>query len=405
MSEQKHFDDVLQKPEPNSEFSSHGRGDSHWLHAAEKTKTSVLGFAVALTFTFSIIELVGFLWGNSLALIGDAGHMVTDSASLLFALVANKIAQKGADDDHSFGHGRVEVLAAFINGLVMLCVVGWIFFEAVSRIMTPEPVSGLSVMAIAAVGLVINILVAWSLSRARKNMNTRAALLHVMGDLLGSVAAIVAGAVIYFGGPTIADPILSLVVCCLLLHATWEILRDSTRVLLDSVPEGVNYFSVGRTIEAIPGVNRVHDLHVWTMSPGHGAIQCHVHIESPECWPKILDVLRRQLHEEFQIDHVTVWPVGLAAKVEVWRCRYASSGRLPRGLRRSEGRACGARARCGEALSGPGFLSCRPGEEPPGSPGKKSCRRRENSRTMNNRPDSEAARKRRRFSGVCRTSV
>ena len=189
MSEQKHFDDVFQKPEPNSEFSSHGRGDSHWLHAAEKTKTSVLGFAVALTLSFSVIELVGGLWGNSLALIGDAGHMVTDSASLLFALVANKIAQKGADDDHSFGHGRVEVLAAFINGLVMLCVVGWIFFEAVSRIMTPEPVSGLSVMAIAAVGLVINILVAWSLSRDRKNMNTRAALLHVMGDLLGSVAA------------------------------------------------------------------------------------------------------------------------------------------------------------------------------------------------------------------------
>lgn len=325
MSEQKHFDDVFQKPEPNSEFSSHGRGDSHWLHAAEKTKTSVLGFAVALTLSFSVIEFVGGLWGNSLALIGDAGHMVTDSASLLFALVANKIAQKGADDDHSFGHGRVEVLAAFINGLVMLCVVGWIFFEAVSRIMTPEPVSGLSVMAIAAVGLVINILVAWSLSRDRKNMNTRAALLHVMGDLLGSVAAIVAGAVIYFGGPTIADPILSLVVCCLLLHATWEILRDSTRVLLDSVPEGVNYFSVGRTIEAIPGVNRVHDLHVWTMSPGHGAIQCHVHIESPECWPKILDVLRRQLHEEFQIDHVTVQPEwdfrGSDEECEV--CRYA----------------------------------------------------------------------------------
>ena len=110
MSEQKHFDDVFQKPEPNSEFSSHGRGDSHWLHAAEKTKTSVLGFAVALTLSFSVIELVGGLWGNSLALIGDAGHMVTDSASLLFALVANKIAQKGADDP-SFGHGRVEVLA------------------------------------------------------------------------------------------------------------------------------------------------------------------------------------------------------------------------------------------------------------------------------------------------------
>lgn len=313
MSEQKHFDDILQKPEPDAEFSSHGRGDSHWLHAAEKTKTSVLGFAVALTLTFSVIELLGGLWGNSLALIGDAGHMVTDSASLLFALVANKIAQKGADDDHSFGHGRVEVLAAFINGLVMLCVVVWIFFEAVSRIMTPEPVSGLSVMAIAAVGLVINVLVAWSLSRDRKNMNTRAALLHVMGDLLGSVAAIVAGAVIYFGGPTIADPILSLVVCCLLLHATWEILRDSSRVLLDSVPEGVNYFSVGRAIEAIPGVNRVHDLHVWTMSPGHGAIQCHVHIESPECWPKILDVLRSSCTRSFRSTMSRFSPNGTSA--------------------------------------------------------------------------------------------
>lgn len=293
---------------PDEDFTSHGRGDSHWLHATEKTKTSVLGFAVALTLSFSIIELIGGIWGNSLALIGDAGHMVTDSASLLFALIANKLAQKGADSDHSFGHGRIEVLAAFINGIIMLGVVIWIFSEAISRILEPQPVSGLSVMTIASIGLVINILVAWSLSRDQKNMNTRAALLHVLGDLLGSIAAIIAGIIIFFGGPSIADPILSMLVCCLLLHATWELLRDSTRVLLDGVPEGVNYFSVGRAIEAIPGVERVHDLHVWTMSPGHGAIQCHVHIESPECWPKILDVLRKQLHDEFHIDHVTVQP-------------------------------------------------------------------------------------------------
>lgn len=295
-------------PETNAEFSSHGKGDSHWLHAAEKTKTSVLGFAVLLTLSFSVIELLGGLWGNSLALIGDAGHMVTDSASLLFALVANKLAQKGADSDHTFGHGRIEVLAAFINGLVMLGVVIWLFIEAFSRIAEPQPVSGFSVMTIAAAGLVINILVAWSLSRDRKNVNTRAALLHVMGDLLGSLAAIIAGAVIYFGGPTVVDPILTMVVGFLLLHATYEILRDSSRVLLDSLPEGVDFTQVGRRIEAIPGVNRVHDLHVWTMSPGHGAIQCHVHIESPACWPKILDAIRTSLHEEFSIDHVTVQP-------------------------------------------------------------------------------------------------
>ena len=294
--------------EPKSEFSSHERGDSRWTHAADKTKSSALGWAVFLTFTFSAIELVGGLWGNSLALVGDAGHMITDSASLLFALVANRIAQKGVDSVHTFGHGRVEVLAGFVNGIIMLGVVIWIFVEAFSRIAEPEHVSGLSVMMIATVGLIINILVGLSLSRDKKNMNTRAAFIHVMGDLLGSVASITAGAVIYFGGPTIVDPILSMLVGVLLLHATYGILRDTSRVLLDGIPEDVNYFSVGREIEKIPGVEHVHDLHVWTMSPGHGAIQCHIKIKSHECWPKILDAIRVVVHDKFGIDHVTVQP-------------------------------------------------------------------------------------------------
>lgn len=290
------------------DYTGHGRGDSAWGHAAEKTKKSVLGVAVGLTLTFSFIELVGGLWSNSLALIGDAGHMVTDSASLLFALIANLIAQRGADRDHSFGHGRVEVLAAFVNGIVMLGVVIWLFREAFGRISNPEPVSGFSVMAIAAIGLLINLGVAWSLSRDKKNVNTRAALLHVMGDLLGSVAAIAAGAVIWMGGPAIIDPILSMLVGVMLLHATYEILRDASRVLLDGVPEGVELNDVGRFLEEIPSVCHVHDLHVWTMSPGHGAIQCHVQIESPACWPKILDAIRTGLHDRFGIDHVTVQP-------------------------------------------------------------------------------------------------
>lgn len=289
-------------------FASHGRGDSHYGHVSEKVKTSVLGFAVALTLGFSFLELLGGLWSNSLALIGDAGHMVTDSASLLFALLANLVARHGADDNHSFGHGRVEVLAAFVNGLVMLGVVVWLFYEAFWRIAEPQAVSGWTVMGIAAAGLLINLGVAWSLSRDKKNVNTRAALLHVMGDLLGSVAAIIAGLVIAMGGASIVDPILSMIVGCLLLHATWEILRESSRVLLDGVPEGVDYEAVGRFVETIPGVVHVHDLHVWTMSPGHGAIQCHVGIESHECWPKILDALRVGLHREFGIDHVTVQP-------------------------------------------------------------------------------------------------
>lgn len=291
-----------------AQFSAHESGDSAYRHAAERTKLSVLGTAVALTLGFSAIELAGGIWSNSLALIGDAGHMVTDSASLLFALIANRIAAKGADKVHNFGHGRVEVIAAFVNGLVMLGVVIWLFVEAFERISTPQPVSGASVMLIALIGLLINVAVAFTLSRDKKNMNTRAALVHVLGDLLGSVAAIAAGCIIWMGGPTIVDPILSMLVGVLLLHATYEILRDSSRVLLDATPEGTDYNQVGEFLMSVPDIDHVHDLHVWTMAPGHPALQCHVHITSSECWPVILDAIRTGLRQRFGIDHVTVQP-------------------------------------------------------------------------------------------------
>ena len=183
-------------------YSSHEAGDSIYDHSGEKVKTSVLGFAIALTLGFSAIELVAGWLGNSLALVGDAGHMVTDSMSLLFALVANIFSRHGADEDHSFGHGRLEALAAFVNGIVMSGVIVWIVIEAGKRMMNPEPVSGGSVMMVATIGLVVNIGVAWSLSRDKKNVNTRAALVHVMGDLLGSVSAILAGFIVWMGGPT-----------------------------------------------------------------------------------------------------------------------------------------------------------------------------------------------------------
>ena len=291
-----------------SEFFTHGEGDSPRTHASEKTRGSVLGFAVLLTLTFSAVELIGGWFANSLALIGDAGHMLTDSMSLFFALIANRIAMKGADKVHSFGHGRVEVIAAFVNGLIMLGVVLWLFLEAFERIREPAAVSGFNVMTIALTGLIINVGVAWSLSRDRKNVNTRAALLHVMGDLMGSVAAIIAGAVIWLGGPAIVDPLLSMFVGALLLHATWTILRDSIRILLDSTPENTDYDAVGEYIRSVKDVEEVHDLHVWTISPGHDAVQCHVLISSYECWPRILHEIREGIKGRFGIDHVTVQP-------------------------------------------------------------------------------------------------
>lgn len=291
-------------------YAAHGSGDSVHDHGAKKVKTSALAVAVVLTAVFSAVELAGGWWANSLALIADAGHMITDSASLFFALIANWLSRKGADDDHSYGHARIEVLAAFLNGLAMLIVVGWIFKEAIERFANPPPVAGASVFAIAAVGLCINIAVAWSLSRDKENVNTRAALLHVLGDMLGSAAALAAGALIYFGGEafSVADPILSVLVCLLVLRATWELLKDSARVLLDGVPEGVRYDDVGEALLSIEGVREVHDLHVWTMAPGQGAISAHLMLGRSADWRVTLQTARGLMQAKFGIDHVTLQP-------------------------------------------------------------------------------------------------
>ena len=294
--------------EKDRAFSSHGQGDSLYNHATQQVKTSVLGVAVLLTLGFSAVELIGGLLSNSLALIGDAGHMATDAASLLFALVANWLAREGADSHHSFGHARIEVLAAFVNALIMFIVLGWICFEAIDRLTNPHEVSGGSVMLIATIGMFVNFAVALSLSRDKKNVNTRAALVHVLGDLLGSVAAIISGAVIYFGGPVEVDPILSLLICALVAHAAWGVLKETVPVMLDSVPEGVNYEEVGEAIAGISGVVNVHDLHVWVMSPGYSAISAHLKIDSHRSWPVILEEIRKNVKDRFGIDHMAFQP-------------------------------------------------------------------------------------------------
>jgi cobalt-zinc-cadmium efflux system protein len=211
-------------------------------------------------------------------------------------------------DRHSFGLARVEVIAAFVNAIAMVAVVIWIFIEAFNRIGEPVPVKGLGVFAIAFVGLTVNILVAWSLSRDRENVNTRAAFIHVLGDLLGSVAAIAAGAIIYFGGPLVVDPLLSMLVGGLILRSTFGVLKETTFVLLDSVPDGVEYGRVGSTLAQLPGVLSVHDLHVWSMVPGRSALSAHVLVDDIERWPVILHQARLVLRRDFQIDHITLQP-------------------------------------------------------------------------------------------------
>lgn len=298
----------MNAPHNHSDLGAHQRGDSSYTHQSRPTGARPLAFAVALTLGYALVELIGGLWSGSLALIADAGHMATDSAALLFALAANLIARRPVSDRHSFGLARVEVIAAFVNALAMLAVVVWIFVEAFDRIASPVAVKGLAVFGIAIVGLLINILVAWSLSRDRENVNTRAAFIHVIGDLLGSVAAIAAGVIIYLGGPLIVDPLLSILVGGLILRSTFGVLKETTLVLLDSVPEHVDYARVGDSIAALPGVVSVHDLHIWSMVPGRGALSAHVLVDDIERWPVILHQARLVLKRDFHIDHITLQP-------------------------------------------------------------------------------------------------
>jgi len=277
------------------------------------TTLAALKAGLALTAGFAVVEAVGGWWAGSLALISDAGHMATDAASFVVALIAQFVARRPPSAQASFGYARAEVLAAFVNALVMLALVVWITVEAVSRLLQPIPVQGPVVMAVAIIGLGINLFVAWMLSRARGSLNARGALLHVFGDILGSVAAIAAGAVIAFTGWTPIDPILSVFVALLILRSTIALLRESAGVLLERVPDHLSYEKVGRALAALPGVTGVHDLHIWTMSADRPALSAHVTLADGAQWPAVLAAAQRMLASEFGIDHVTLQPTWATA--------------------------------------------------------------------------------------------
>ena len=297
------------KPAHHASHShAHKRGDAQHLHYRETHQKGILLTALVLTFTFAGIEAFAGFWANSLALISDAGHMVTDAASLGLALLAQIIARRPPSVKNSFGFGRAESLAAFINGLAMLALVIWIGAEALTRFNTPHEVQGQTVTIVAIIGLCINLVVAWVLSKDKKSVNTKAALVHVMGDLLGSVAALIAGVVIQYTGWMQIDPILSLFVCFLVLRSTIEVLRESYHFLMEGVPHHINYVQVGHDLREIDGVLAVHDLHVWEMSPGHPALIGHVEIRDLQDWPITLEKINKMLREKHEIDHVTLQP-------------------------------------------------------------------------------------------------
>ena len=288
----------------------HGHSHHHHDHHAHGRDASarVLTAALLLTLGFAVVEALAGWWSGSLALLSDAGHMVTDSMALALAAVAARLASLPASATHTYGLRRVETLAGFVNALTMLLVVGIIVWHAVERLLTPRAVDGMTVMLVAALGLAINVLVAWLLSRGEANLNTRAALLHVMGDLLGSVAALTAGIVIHFTGWTPIDPLLSVLICGLILAATLRLLRQAVHTLLDGVPARLSLEEVGQSMAAIEGVTSVHDLHIWNLDSHETALSAHVVLLRGEDWPTVLPQLQHLLRERFHIGHVTLQP-------------------------------------------------------------------------------------------------
>jgi cobalt-zinc-cadmium efflux system protein len=294
------------RPAKSSHLHAHRAGDASHHHSVEGRNQNVLVWSLLLTLGFAVVEAFAGFWSNSLALMSDAGHMATDTAALGLALLAQIIAKRPPSAKHSFGFGRAEALAAFINALAMLAVVGWIAFEAMRRFSQPEQVQGEAVFIVAAIGLAINLVVAWLLSHDKKNVNTQAALIHVLGDLLGSIAALIAGAVIYFTGWLQIDPLLSIFVSLLILKSTIGVLRESYHFLMKGVPHHIDYLQVGADLAAVKGVLSVHDLHIWDMSPGQPALIGHIEIRDLQEWPDVLRVVKAMLLDKHGIDHVTL---------------------------------------------------------------------------------------------------
>lgn len=282
-----------------------GHGHEHGHHHGAVGRA--LGLALLLTLGFAFVEFIAGWQAGSLALLADAGHMLTDGAALGLSALAAWLAARPPSRRHTYGLGKAELLAALVNALTMLAVVAFIGFEAWQRLQTPARIDGATVGLVAILGLMVNLLVAWILSRGQQNLNVRGALLHVMGDVLGSLAAIVAGAVIYFTGWTPIDPLLSLLIGGLILSSSIGLLREALHGALDGVPAHIDVAGLGQRLAAVPGVSEVHDLHVWPLGAERLALSAHVRVETFAAWPQTLRALSEVAAEQ-GIGHVTFQP-------------------------------------------------------------------------------------------------
>ena len=301
------------------DHSHSGHSHSH-SHNANKKALTISFLLISL---YMVIEFIGGYLTNSLALISDAGHMLSDSVALGLSLSAILFGARAATASKTFGYKRFEILAALANGLILVGLSIYILIEAISRLSNPETVIGEGMIIISTIGLIINIIVAWILSRgeAKENLNVRSAFLHVIGDLLGSVGAIVAAVLIILFGWNIADPIASMVVSVLVLYSGWNVLKEAVNILMEGKPASIDSEEVIDLLKSIEGVTDVHDLHIWMITSDFLSLTAHLTVTQDADRDTILEKAVSLINHETGIRHITIQIEGRTLNIHE-QCEY-----------------------------------------------------------------------------------
>jgi cobalt-zinc-cadmium efflux system protein len=302
------------RPSTDTSYHNPGQGHQHggahdhglgYLHTGDASVRS-LRIALVLTAILLVVEVIGGFLSNSIALLADAGHMLTDVAALALALFVAWFSKQPETPRKTYGYLRWEILAAFLNGATLLLISAWILWEAVSRLRAPEQIKGGLMLVVAGAGLIVNLVAARVLvSSSSHNMNARGAYLHVLGDLLASVGTVVAAILIRYTGWLMADPVASILTTVLIMSGAWRLVRESVDILLESTPAHIPLPAVRGQLEAIPGIESVHDLHVWAVTPAVVAMSAHCIVRQPDQHQHVLEHIHDAMRL-FGIDHVTI---------------------------------------------------------------------------------------------------
>lgn len=309
----------------HSHDHGHGRGHEH-SHADGNSRA--LKIALAINTAFFLVEIAGALYANSLTLLADAAHMLTDSASLLLALFAVWVATFAADSKRTYGYQRTEILAALANGVFLVVIVVYIAYEAVVRFQNPQPVKPLPTVLVGVVGLIANLAGAYVLHGGRDSLNVEGVYLHLLADAAGSLAAVVLGVGLYLTDLRILDPLFSLVIAALVLYSAKDLLIESVNILLQGTPTGVDINDITETLRGIDGVTDVHDIHVWALTNRDLACSTHIVVEEDDDRDEILDTARHVIGNEHDIGHATIQVETSAGdcKTEDFDCYPQSTG-------------------------------------------------------------------------------